>query len=351
MKGRNLFFIGLAVGILIALLILFINDDKAVRSNAKDKISSVKTILAKEINFNQLETFNGELKPRKIVKLYFSIEGKLEKGDIALAKGTRFKFNQLLCKLSIFEIFQELSNSKKSLRLSSQVFLQELEKIIPAEKTKWQTFIQQLDPGKRLPDFPILNSAEERAFFQKTTIAKEYVRTLRMESEIENYFLLAPFDGIVVNIFKKEGQKIHAKEPIVEIAKNGEYLIEFIVPNSEVNKLKAQKTILVKDEMGETIGNGKYLKVKTNLSDISNTIVQFTFIPNKKTLFSFGKVVQTEIYHSIKCFGLPSINMKSRSVRILKNGEISEREIQIIQKTADSTYFLGLLQNELIILD
>ena len=196
-----------------------------------------------------------------------------------------------------------------------------------------------------------MNSAEERTLFQKTTIAKEYVRTFKMESEIENYFLLAPFDGIVVNIFKKEGQKIQAKESIVEIAKNGEYLIQFIVPNFEVNKLKAQKTILVKDEIGEVIGTGKYLKIKTNLSDISNTIVQFTLIPIKKTLFSFGKGVQTEIYHSIKCFGLPSVNIKSRSVKILQNGEISEREIQIIQKTPDSTYFTGILQNELIILD
>jgi hypothetical protein len=351
MKGRNLFFVGLAVGLAVALLILRFNDSKPAKVKAKEGISSVKTILAKEINYNQLEKFDGELQPGKIEKLFFNIDGQLEKGDVVLVSGTRFKFNQLLCKLSIFEIFQELSKSKKSLRISSQAFLEELEKIIPAEKTKWQTFTEQVDPAKRLPDFPILNSAEERAIFQKTTIAKEYVRTLKMESEIEDCFLLAPFDGIVVNVFKKPGQKIRAKEPFVEIAKKGEYQIQFIVPYSEAKKLEGQKTIVVKDEIGKVIGNGKYLKSKTNLSDLSNNVVQFTFIPNQKGLYSFGKAVQTEIGHSIKCFVLPSENVKKNRVKVLKNGEISEREIQIIQITSESTYFTGLLENELVVVN
>ena len=351
MKGRNLFFIGLAVGLIVALLILLFNDNKPKQAKAKDEISSSKIILAKELNYNKLNKFNGELQPRRTEKLFFIVDGLLEKGDVVLLKGMIFKFNQLLFKLSILDIFQELGNSKKTLRLSSQAFLQELEKIIPEEKTKWQIFIQQLDPAKRLPDFPILNSAEERAVFQKTTIAKEYVRTLKMESEIENHFLLAPFDGIVVNVFKKAGQKIRAKDPIVEIAKKGEYLIQFIVPYSEAKKMEMQNTIVVKDEIGKVIGTGKYLKSKTNLSDLSNSIVQFTFMPNQKVIFPFGKAVQTEIFLSIKCFGLPSKNIKSNRVKVLKNGEISEREIQIIQTTSDSTYFTGLLENELVILN
>lgn len=353
MKGRNLFLLGILVGIVFAVIFLLFNkeENSGEKKAASSEDRSNSTILAKETTVSHSLKIDGKLIPAMKRNVQFTINGKLEKGDLSIQPGTHFKFNQLLYRLDIKDIFLELSDAKKQLLSSMKGLATDIEQQFPSEKNKWQYFTERIDPAKRLPAFPILNSDEERTFFRATPILKEYIKAAQLETDIEKHFYLAPFDGIVLEVYKKPGQKIQSGQKIALIAQEGKLNVQLNCSDSQAKELAGQGSIVFTNNAGETVGKGKYISTQKDKTVANSNNVLFSFKAEKNNKAAIGQLVQVELKINETCFILPAKSLKSNKVKILHEDQILEREVTIIRSSKDSAFVKGLNEDEIVLLN
>lgn len=349
MKNKNFLIVGLIVVIaIISILFYCSRPEKQDQKSAVEKETvHFTTLLAKE-EFLPLELkLPGTIVPKETRTLTFAISGKLEQGDKKLSVGSQFKFNQLLYKVNMQQTFELLTGKKKELKTSIVSILPELTTNFPAEQNKWNMFVQQLDPAKRLPDFPIINSTEERNLIKSTTIAKDYIKALKLENEIEKYFYLAPFDGVVMNVYKKPGTTITAGMPIAKIAKNNAFNVHVEVSSKQIKTVP--KEVQFYNAEGNLVGKGVLIKRVDKSGD--KQFLTFSFNSVKGVSPEFGDHLEIHLSESISCFKLPKSAVNDKKVLVMGNSGIVEREVTIIDEKADSIYLTGLKSGEEIILN
>jgi hypothetical protein len=278
----------------------------------------------------------------------FSKSGKLEIENVPLLVGSHFKFNELLVKLNIEDAFLELAQSKLSLSKNIQSFEEKIGKKIPSELMKWKKFEEELAPSKRLPEFPRIFSEEEKALIIEYDIYILFSKLRNQEDEIEHYFYLAPFDGVITAVYKKQNTQIAKNETVLKIAKKDVFNAEFIVSDLKYDDLKKLETIDFLDNNNTKIGSGKINKaIKLN--------------SNIKLICSFQKIKGTEIVNNQLihiatplgsnkgCF-LPINAVKGREVLVLLDGQETKTKVKILQELDKQVFVSGLKDGEVVLI-
>jgi len=88
------------------------------------------------------------------------------------------------------------------------------------EKSKWQLFLNDFSMIKILPEFPKVDSKEEKLFIIEKDILTEYLNIRSLEKKMSNYIFLAPFDGMITEIIMQTGSFVNPSAKIAKISKN-----------------------------------------------------------------------------------------------------------------------------------
>lgn len=337
MKTRIILLL-ILIAIIALVIVNLLPDNPVAPPSQKTEDRNYQTLLLEEVELNGEQTVEGKLVPALTKRVRFEVGGILEKGDVPLVVGRDFKFNQLLVKVNMYEIFGQLSELKGSLEQTLDGLIPAMNVRFPGEVNKWKDFLKDLDPGKRLPAFPLLVSKEEGDLLRTTTFLKEYVKASKLEDEVEKYFYLAPFDGTVVSVSKRAGSNVKPGETVAVIAKKGAFNVQ--IDAALYSDLKRNGRIDFLDNQGKVVGSGK-----------------FSLLQGAKALYSIslkgdrpedGKVY-LKIRNGVNCFRIPASSVKDSKVRILSGETVSEREITILQEAGDSVFVNGLKEGEILI--
>ncbi len=318
-------------------------------SNLKDKTEVIiPRISVKNITLNNSAVIDGEIVYSVVKDVSFSKSGKLEIGDIQLLVGTHFKFNELLVKLNIEEAFKELAQSKLSFSKNIQSFEEQIEKKVPSELNKWKNFEADLTPSKRLPEFPTIYTELEKALIIEDDIYILFSKIKNQESEIEQYFYLAPFDGIITGVFKKKNALIERNQTVIKIAKNDVFNAEFVVSKTDYEALKKPVNIDFLDKYNHLIGLGK-IKKAVELNSDMKLICSFQKINGKEIVNKQLIRISLPISKTKGCY-LPKEAILSNQVIMLKNGKKNKIPISIINAKDDLVFVTGLKDGMIVLL-
>jgi len=337
MKTRIfLFLILLAI---VAMVVVKLIPEKNFKLSGADKPRNFQTVLIQETELISDQVIEGELAPSVTKKITFEVGGILAKGDALMKKGQEFKFNELLMRIEMYEIFGQVSDLKRSMEQTLRELIPAIRLRFPDEVMKWKDFMTGLDKGKRLPPFPLLASTEEGDLLRSTNFLKEYVKASKLEEEVGKYFYLAPFDGIVVSISKQSGSNVKPGEIIGEIAKKGTYVVQLEIALQPGTK--AADAIDFLNIKNDVVGSGKLIGMRGD-----------------KALYSFsgnggfpkdGKVY-VKIRKVLNCFRIPTSSIKENNVRLLFGNTVTQRLVTILKEVGDSVYVDGLKEGEILIL-
>ena len=308
----------------------------------------IPSVIVKNVSLDNSELINGKVVYSVVKDVSFSKSGKLEIGDIPLVTGSRFKFNENLINLNIEEAFKELAQSKLSFSKNIQSFEEQIEKKVPSELIKWRKFEADLTPSKRLPEFPTIYTELEKALIIEYDIYILFSKIKNQESEIEQYFYLAPFDGIITAVYKKKNENIQRNQTVIKIAKNDVFNAEFVVSKTDYEALKKPGAIDFLDKDNNKIGSGKIKKTvelnsdmklicsfrKTNGKEIVNDQVVYIASPNNK---------------KIGCY-LPKNAVKAGKVNLLVHGKEIKKSVVILEKLNEQIFVTGLQDGDIVLI-
>lgn len=339
-----------------AMLIFSCADPETTNTEKQSKKETDHVVPSVQVKNELIESelrLEGKVTHRTTKEITFSVGGILEAGDVAIKPGADFKFNDLLFKLNLKDAFALLSAKKKDLATSFYSFLRDLNKSGTSVQSgelinvdKWETFTAQLKPEKRLPKFPTFKTKTEENLLLENNLFVQYDEVQKLEQEIEQYFYLAPFDGIVLSIKSKVGNRIKPNQGIARIAKKGEYKL---VVRVDANQGNPSSSLELFNEAKESIGRATFLSAKKvgNQKELS-----FSIKLNKGLRPENGQSVYVEanIKNQKACY-LTKSAVDKNSVTVWKNGKKLKKNILVLKEEENRFLVLGLNDGEVVLLE
>jgi hypothetical protein len=297
---------------------------------------------------NELRTLNfsseGQISQNLEMLVFFNATGKLEAGDIELKQGTKFKFNQLLYKIDSEELFHSICAQKASLAKLILEQMNFIESNFQSEKSKWQLFLNEFSMVRQLPEFPEIASNEEKLFILESTILSNYLNIKSLEKKMSNYIFLAPFDGIVTEVYSLPGMNVQKGSSVAKISKSNELLMKTKVPVSNLSEYKKSNFVNISYQNGSFLCQGKLNRISNYIDTLNQTIELFySFVGiNKKELFA-GQKVLVSLNGGKKelCFSINKSYLKKNKIFVLKGNKRIVKRYQIIDENLDSIFVTG----------
>jgi len=299
-------------------------------------------------------TSYGQIAPFTELDVAFEVQGKLEKGDVTLKPGAKFRFNQLLYKVNSEEAFFSLSSRKAQLSNLVIAALPDIELDFESEKNKWINFLNDISPIKTLPDFPKFNSNKEKMFVIAKGILTDYMSIKSQEARMSKYLFLAPFDGTVVEIYSEPGAVVNPGGRIAKIVKTGEMEVKVPIALSQLRDFKKLGKARFIDAQGVEIGTGSISRVSEIINQKTQSIdVYYSISPsNGESIFS-GQFVNVEINQSNKLmsFTVPRMAVIENTISVLSGTKIIQKTITIVGSKPDSLFVSGLNNGDKVVLE
>jgi hypothetical protein len=346
MKRKTVILVCLFLLITSFIFWFFLYENKIYIKNEKQKIvnqSDNFLVVKNEIRALNFST-EGQISQNLEMLVFFNAEGKLEAGEIELKQGTRFKFNQLLYKLDSEELFHSICAQKASLAKLILEQMNFIESNFQSEKSKWQLFLNEFSMVRQLPEFPEIASNEEKLFILESTILSNYLNIKSLEKKMSNYIFLAPFDGIVTEVYSLPGMNVQKGSSVAKISKSNELLMKTKVPVSNLSEYKKSNFVNISNQNGSFLCQGKLNRISNYIDTLNQTIELFySFVGiNKKELFA-GQKVLVSLNGGKKelCFSINKSYLKKNKIFVLKGNKRIVKRYQIIDENLDSIFVTG----------
>jgi multidrug efflux pump subunit AcrA (membrane-fusion protein) len=325
---------------------------KSTKEEVKETFLPVKKVSNKPHTISL--TSYGQVMPNTELLVSFELQGKLKKGDINMKPGTNFRTGQILYTLDNEEAFYALAARKSSLSNLIISALPDIEMDFPSEKNKWLNFLDDLRPGKILPELPRLSSAKERMFLTSRNILPEYLNLKSQEVRMNKYIYVAPFNGTVIETYAEPASIVNPGVQIAKIAKTNELEVKVPISMEDLALYKEKSSAAFINPNGRSIATGKIIRVSNVINQQTQSAdVYYSIKPNNNELIYNGMYVNVRIDQEAtkNTFVIPRTALKNGRVNILKNNSIHPQDVIVVGSKPDSVYVSGLNNGQMVILE
>jgi len=183
------------------------------------------------------------------------VSGKIDSDNHHLTPGSYFKKNDVLIKVDRIEILYKMLISRINFKKHMQNALLEINKNVPEEAEKWQTFEKTIERTLPLPDFPKINSTKEDELLDSLNIALEYYKIKDLERQAQDYIFVAPFDGYISESTIQPNSMVHKGKKLMKLAKSNSLQVSAHLPLNLIHLYKNATKVYFINTDKDTLGS------------------------------------------------------------------------------------------------
>jgi membrane fusion protein (multidrug efflux system) len=355
MKKRQ---IVILISILVVLGLIYIpilfNNQKEESKKPEEKSNYVPVFLAQNKVHNQTISSYGQIVGNAQLNVSMQVQGEIDRENRTLKPGTHFKKNEILIRVDRVEaLYNLLSRRSAFINLISGI-LPDIYMDFPDEKAKWDNYLSKISATAALPALPAFNSQKEKLLVNGRNIPSEYYSIKSAETQIEKYFYVAPFEGVIIESMIEPGSMISPGAQLLTISKTGDYEVKAPIDIRNLELFKKTEEIYFVDAKKDTVGNGKLSRVGKTINQQTQSVdAYFSIKPQNNQEIIIGGFVNLNI--EIPLFEesvlVPENAVYDNTVQILKDSLIFERSIKTIGTKPDSIFIKGVENNTQLVLE
>ncbi|MFN5415647.1 MAG: biotin/lipoyl-binding protein [Flavobacteriia bacterium] len=208
-------------------------------------------------------SYSFSIEPEFEKKVNFKISGELE--AFKWRKGDKFKKGDLLFLLDNRDLFHQISEAKKQLKINVTENLKEIRD--ENFKQKWQVFLSETKEDDLLPAVPSFYASGFKEIQINNNVIEDLNLIQSLETSVLDYFYLAPFDGEFKEISLKKGNTVKENKSFAIIHPIKYAIIKGEIPESLLVYYKENAVIHENERFvkSEKLSNGNvmiYKKIK-----------------------------------------------------------------------------------------
>lgn len=190
----------------------------------------------------------GRLAAYDRVDLFAEVNGLATEGAHPLKEGIRYQKGETLLQLDDREAQLALQGQRAGLLTALAQILPDIKIEFPDRFSVWETYLQQLDPEKRINDLPKANTSREKLFLASRGIQTQYYTIRSAEERLGKYRLIAPFDGVLTAVDVQRGTLVRPGQRIGQFLRLGSYELESSVSISDLGYVRIGSKVTLSSE-------------------------------------------------------------------------------------------------------
>jgi len=360
MSWRKITFIVVALIVLLggsaALSLLFVSMKP--EPPRKQEMELKRLVKAETIKYNEIISavlFEGRVVSSNEITLVAEASGKIEKGDIALRKGTSFKKGQLIAEIYKDEVELAIKARKSRFLTVITTILPDIKVDFPEQLEAYEMFFRTIDMDEELPELPIIKNEKLKIFLASRNVLSEYYGIKQDEKRLERHSLYAPFNGTFTQVNSEVGGYINTGGQIAKMIRTDNVEIEVPVPNIKSKWIKIGDKVQVISEDKQSVKPGVVVR-KSNFIE-ANTQSRSIFVEVKS---SAQNELLTGEYKEVEFPGqkinaameIPrSAVFNSNEVFVIIDGRLKKQVIDILKTNETTLIFNGLKEGLNIVVE
>ena len=343
----------IAVAILVSAFMIK-NKPEPLIDEDKKEVLYVKTALATTTEIHPEASYRGRVSSKDNVALSAEVSGKILPGDVPLKEGQSFKKGEVLV-----NIYNE--DMKASLQSMRSNFLQLMSSALPDlridyadQYEKWTSFFNNIDINNLMPDLPEIELERERVFVASKNILTQYYSIIQQEIKFNKYTLFAPFDGTYTTVKSEVGSVASMNMQIATLIRTDEMEVVVSVLPEEVEWIIQGMKVELKRHNG-SIATGTVSRVADFIDPGSQSVNVYVFVKNNRSVHMLeGEFVEAGFISSKTVSGMMiprEALLNERSVYVLENGQLSQRQVKVIERLEDQYIIEGYYEGEVIVIE
>ena len=348
----------LVIFLVISGLIFFVltANKKSISKEIKEEAKIVYLPVKKVTNFEHTLSLSsrGQVNPYASITLSPEVQGMLLKGNIEMKEGISFRKGDVLYRIDNQESFYSFAARRSSLVNIILNILPDIELDFPEEKEKWMSFMNEMNKAIRLPELPKIKSDKERMFITSRSIITEYYSLKSLESRLDKYLIIAPFNGTVTDVFMEPGTIANPGGQIARIAKTGEFEVKVPISIDDIDFFKDKSVARFSNSANESVGTGKIKRVSNVVNQQTQSIdVYYTLKVKENSLVYNGMhlniLIDKEVTKNTSL--LPRTALMNNQVILLNANKIIFKQVKVVGTKPDSVFVTGLNDGDMVILE
>ncbi len=346
---NKLLYVAAIIGVIVVAVGIssyLLNSRPEPRQDAKKH--TVMTVKAEKVAYKDIKTsmkYRGRVTAFNNVDLTAEVSGRLLKGDIRFKEGETFKKDDV-----IVRIFKEDKLAAYKANISS--FLQSLANILPDikidyadEYEKWNNFFVAIDPEKKLPQLPKIDTNQEKVFLSANNVLTQYYNLQNQQIELTKYTIIAPFDGILKAVNKEIGSAANTGATLATLIRSDKYEIVAPVFSNDIKWIKKGDVVTLTDKYydEEQVTVSRIAGFVDEETQSVNVYLTYNVSGSKTHLLEGEYVDLTFKGNDITGFEIPREAVVNGSfVYTLKDGALEKNDVTIVRSLSDTYVITGI---------
>jgi hypothetical protein len=355
MKKRQIIIL---ISILIVLGLIYIpilfSPKEVENKSSKTRDNYIPIFMVHNMVHNQTISAYGQIVGNAQLNVSMQVQGEIDRDNRTLKPGTHFKKNEILIKVDRVEaLYSLLSRRSGFINLISGI-LPDIYMDFPDEKVKWDAYLNKVSATSPLPELPKFNSQKEKLLVNGRNIPSEYYSIKSAETQIEKFFYVAPFSGVITESMIEPGSMVSPGAQLITIAKTGDYEVKAPIDIRDLELFKKTETIYFIDSKKDTVGEGSLNRVGKTINQQTQSVdAYFSIKPESNQEIIIGSFVNLEIQAPLfeKSILVPENAVYDNTLQILRDSILYEKTIETIGTKPDSIFIKGIEDNTQLVLE
>lgn len=272
------------------------------------------------------------------ITLVAEASGKIEKGNVALRKGTSFNKGQLIAEIYKDEVELALKARKSRFLTVVTTILPDIKVDFPEQLEAYEMFFRTIDMDEELPELPIIRNEKLKVFLASRNVLSEYYGIQQDEKRLSRHSLYAPFNGTFTQVNSEVGGYVNTGGQIAKMIRTDKLEVEVPIPNEQSKWIKIGDKVQVYSKNNISVQSGVVIR-KANYIDpgfqsrsifvkIQNSTVDELLTGEyKKVVFPGQKInaameiPRSAVFNSNEVFAIIDGRLKKQTIDIVKINE------------------------------
>jgi len=297
---------------------------------------------------------DGRLTSVAEVDIIAEASGRLQQGDVALKKGTKFSQGDILFVVYPDEAALALKASKSQFLNTLANLLPDIRIDFPDQEAGYMDFFSSISLDHPLPPFPEVENEKLKIFLTSRNVLSQYYNIRKDELQLSRRTTIAPFDGTYIEVNLEVGSYTNTGGRIAKAIRTDELELEVPVKRFDAAWINIGDPVNVLSDRRGLSWKGKVIR-KSQFVD-PNTQSQAIFINianHRNPALLSGEYLTAEFPgHPMKdVMEVPrNVVFNTNEVFVIVDGRLEKRIANVIKENEKTLIFNGVEAGSVLVM-
>ena len=346
-----IFIVGLAYGLM---RFLAAQKEDLKQRPAVEAKRFVKAVPVKYSTIISPVSADGRLTSVAEVDIVAEASGRLQQGDVALKKGSKFSQGDILFVVYPDEAALALKASKSQFLNTLANLLPDIRIDFPEQEEGYMEFFSSISLDHPLPPFPEVENEKLKIFLTSRNVLSQYYNIRKDELQLSRRTTIAPFDGTFIEVNLEVGSYTNTGGRVAKAIRTDELELEVPVKRFDAAWVKIGDPVTVESDRRDLSWKGKVVRKSPFVDPNTQSQAIFIKIQNHRNpnLLSGEYLTAAFPGHPIQdAMEAPrNVVFNTNEVFVIVDNRLEKRVVNVIKENEKTLIFNGLDEGEVLVM-